>query len=143
MNTIDNTLAKHGLTPEELPKKISNKITHIADTEDQLAATKAELEVETDEEVKLEMVDTIDKATAYLEEFTEQVVSEIEAFVLSKQSPPDDANPPIVPTPAPKPVTETHGNEAPKKKGAGALPWVIGLSLLVVTLGAVNVMREK
>jgi hypothetical protein len=140
MNIIDNTLAKHGLTKDTIPKKTSNKIDYLEETKEQLNMTKAELEIETDDEVKAEMNDTIEKATAFVDDLSQNIVAEIEAFVESK-NPPAEQNPPA-PIQAPKP-NEPAGNEAPKKKGAGAMPWIIGGVLLVLTLGAVNVMQEK
>lgn len=142
MNIIDSALEKHGLTRDELPKKISNKIHYLEETEEQLEATKADFEIEDDAEVKAEMQQTIDQAVDYIAKLSEHISGEIEAFVAERKAAAEGKQGNGAPTPAPKPPVETQGNEAPKKKG-GALPWIIGGVLLVLTLGAVNVMQEK
>ena len=139
MNIIDNTLAKHGLTQDELPKKVQIRIDHILETQEEIAATKADLKVETDEDIKQEMIETIEKAEEYVETLTQQVVQTIEEMVEAakdKQQPPAPAPPPIITSAA------SQSQEQPKKKGS-AMPWILGGVLLVLTLGAVNVMSEK
>lgn len=132
MNTITNTLAKHGLTMNELPKKILNKIAFLEETLEELEEAKADLKIEEDDEVRQEMASTIEKSGVLIENVTAEIVNDIEALVASKQ-------PPVAPV---KPVEPPIANTAPKKK-AGALPYIIGGVLLVLTLGAVNVMQEK
>lgn len=140
MNIIDTTLAHFGLTQDELPKKILNKIDYLNQTLEEIELTKADLKIEEDEDTKQEMIDTLEKAEDYVKALTEEIVAIITEIGEAK-----NVAAPAAPAPAP---TSTNSNTASasapteKKKGS-ALPWIIGGVVLVLTLGAVNVMQEK
>lgn len=140
MNIIDTTLAEHGLTKNELPKKVLNKIEHLAETLEDIELSKADLKIEEDEETKEEMIETIEKAENYVEALTEKIVESITEIAEAKNA----AAAPAAPAAPASPNSNTASAAAPtqKKKGS-ALPWIIGGVVLVLTLGAVNVMQEK
>lgn len=136
MNIINNTLAKHGLRKNELPQKVINRINYLEETQEELDESKADLKVETDEEVREEMIETIAKAESYLVTLTEEVVEMIKAVAEAKK-PAQTPQAPAQNVPA-----SNQPPAEPKKKGS-ALPWLVGGVLLVLTLGAVNIMQEK
>jgi hypothetical protein len=136
MITIDSTLEKHGLTQDELPKSVRNKIAHLAELHADIEASKADLETEDDAEVKKEMQDTIAQGGAYAKELEEEIIERIEELKAK-----DDGEPtPAASTSTPQAKTDNQGQ--PKKSGA-ALGWIVGGVLLVLTLGAVNTMSKK
>lgn len=141
MNTIDLLLAKHGLTQDELPKKVTNKMKHLYETIEDIELSKADLKIEEDEETKQEMIETIEKAESYVEALSEEIIESITQIGEAKNAAAASA----VPAAAPASTnSNTASASAPteKKKGS-ALPWIIGGVVLVLTLGAVNVMQEK
>lgn len=141
MNIIDTLLAEHGLTQDELPKKVTNKMKHLYETIEDIELSKADLKIEEDEETKQEMIETIEKAESYVEALSEEIIESITQIGEAKNA----AAAPAAPAAAPASTnSNTARASAPteKKKGS-ALPWIIGGVVLVLTLGAVNVMQEK
>ena len=141
MNIIDTLLAQHGLTQDELPKKVTNKMKHLYETIEDIELSKADLKIEEDEETKQEMIETIEKAESYVEALSEEIIESITQIGEAKNA----AAAPAAPAAAPASTnSNTASASAPteKKKGS-ALPWIIGGVVLVLTLGAVNVMQEK
>jgi len=55
----------------------------------------------------------------------------------------NNASPAPAPAPEPKPATPPSSNPEPKKKGIGFGTFIIGAAVLIVTAGAVNMMRNK
>lgn len=141
MNTIDLLLAQHGLTQDELPKKVTNKMKHLYETIEDIELSKADLKIEEDEETKQEMIETIKKAESYVEALSEEIIESITQIGEAKNAAAASAAPAAAPAST---NSNTASASAPteKKKGS-ALPWIIGGVVLVLTLGAVNVMQEK
>lgn len=139
MNTIDSALEKHGLTQDELPKSLRNKIAHLKELHEDIDASKADLETEDDAEVKQEMQETIENGIAFAKELEEEIVERISEFKAKD----DDGNgqPPAAASTS-TPQAKTDSQDKPKKSGA-ALGWIVGGVLLVLTLGAVNTMAKK
>lgn len=141
MNTIDLLLAQHGLTQDELPKKVTNKMKHLYETIEDIELSKADLKIEEDVETKQEMIETIEKAESYVEALSEEIIESITQIGEAKNAAAASAAPAAAPAST---NSNTASASAPteKKKGS-ALPWIIGGVVLVLTLGAVNVMQEK
>ena len=138
--TIDSTLEKHGLTQDELPKSLRNKIAHLAELHADIEASKADLETEDDAEVKGEMIDTIAQGGAYAKELEEEIIERIEELKAKDDA--DDKGQPAPAASTSTPQAKTDNQGQPKKSGA-ALGWIVGGVLLVLTLGAVNTMSKK
>jgi hypothetical protein len=147
MNNITIELEKLGLPKRELPKALINKINHYDDIVDTLGKTRTEHENEEDEEVKKEMAEKIEEAEEYLSSLEEDIIAIIQDLQAKldeenskkndEPTPPiDEPKPPTPPTPPTPPIDE------PKKK-SGALKWVVGGAILLLTLGAVNTMNRE
>jgi hypothetical protein len=153
MNNILNTLKKHGLEQDELPKVIINKIAHLEEIQSDLAETNDELKTETDEQMRKEMRATIVKAENYIEDLQENIVVMIEDYAEEKES--GGGSEPIRRVPIRRtennvrPYTlngtplQPTANNLPTKKKSNALAWIFGGVVLVLTLGAVNTMSKQ
>jgi hypothetical protein len=158
MNNILNTLKKHGLEQDELPKVIINKIAHLEEIQSDLAETNDELKTETDEQMRKEMRATIVKAENYIEDLQENIVAMIEDYAEEKES--GAGSEPIRREPIRRePIRRTENNvrpytlngtplqptanNLPTKKKSNALAWIFGGVVLVLTLGAVNTMSKQ
>lgn len=140
MNTIDSALEKHGLTQDELPKSLRNKIAHLAELHEDIEASKKDLETEEDKEVKEEMQETIAQGINFAKELEEEIVERIEELKAKDNA--DDKGQPEPAASTSTPQAKTDNQDKPKKSGA-ALGWIVGGVLLVLTLGAVNTMSKK
>ena len=145
MDIIEKALEAKGLTFEELPKKLQNKINFLDELQETMKTTEEELKAETDEEVREEMREAILKSQKLSDKLVSEITSEVNAH---EQSDDDDTQaPPVVRRPmGNRPVYRASVEEddeiKPKKKGA-ALGWIIGGVVLVLTLGAVNTMSNN
>jgi hypothetical protein len=144
MDIIEKALEVKGLTFEELPKKLQNKINFLDELQETMKTTEEELKAETDEEVREEMREAILKSQKLSDKLVSEITSEVNAH---EQSDDDTQAPPVVRRPmGNRPVYRASVEEddeiKPKKKGA-ALGWIIGGVVLVLTLGAVNTMSNN
>lgn len=145
MDIIEKALEAKGLTLEELPKRLQNKINFLDELQETMTTTQEELQAETDEEVREEMRDAILKSQKLSDKLISEITSEVNAH---GQKQDDEETQRVVRRPmGNRPILRTSDEDdkeeaKPKKKGA-ALGWIIGGVVLVLTLGAVNTMSNK
>lgn len=133
MNKIIQTLKQFKLSEEELPENIQDRIEHI---EQLVVAHNAYVDkLEEQDEVSEDEEKAVEAQSEKIDLIDKKVSQEIIAFVNSKKP---------EPTPEPKPTNEPTPHVAPKdeKKGNGVGWAIFGAIALVVTLGAVNVMKK-
>lgn len=133
MNKIIQTLKQFKLSEEELPENIQDRIEHI---EQLVVAHNAYVDkLEEQEEVSEDEEKAVEAQSEKIDLIDKKVSQEIIAFVNSKKP---------EPTPEPKSTNEPTPHVAPKdeKKGSGVGWAIFGAIALVVTLGAVNVMKK-
>lgn len=137
MNKIIQTLKQFKLTEEELPENIQDRIEHI---EQLVVAHNAYVDkLEEQDEVSEEEEKAVEAQSEKIDLIDTKVSQEIIAFVKSKKPEP---TPDPIPTPEPKIETTAHVAPKDEKKGNGVGWAIFGAIALVVTLGAVNVMKK-
>jgi len=142
MKRINETLAKIGCGITDLPEQIQERIESIEKLKVQIDEAQKEYDENPTEEVKTKLDDVSDYYEDYILETCETLeewnVGTITKKEEAKAKAIADAErkqaPAPVVTPAPEPV---------KKKGIGLGGIIIGVAVLAITLGAVNVMKDK
>jgi hypothetical protein len=131
----DNKINVDGL-PQKLVKAIENAKKHHADWEQ----AKGELTEESSEEEVLE----VQELAEVVNDYNENILEAIQKFLEANKNPDPDPAPDPAPIPTPKPKEDPTPHVAPKeeKKGNGVGWAIFGAIALVVTLGAVNVMKK-
>lgn len=133
MKKIESLLKDNGIDvstlPNKLQKAIENSQKHYAEWEELNNA----LNAESTEDEKLE----VDEFRETVESFNESILDAINSFM-------EESKPEPKPEPKPTPTPEPTPHVAPKdeKKGNGVGWAIFGALALVVTLGAVNVMKK-
>jgi len=149
MNKVIQTLKQFKLSEEELPEKIQDRIEHL---EQLVVAHNLFIDkLEAQDEVTEEEEKAVETQSEKIDLLDDKISKEIIAFQKSKTPDPKPSNEPTpdpTPTPTPnptsKPKEDPTPNVAPKeeKKGNGVGWAIFGAIALVVTLGAVNVMKK-
>ena len=144
MKRINETLAKIGCGITDLPEQIQERIESIEKLKVQIDEAQKEYDENPTEEVKAKLDDVSDYYEDYIletcetiEEWNEWMITkkeEAKAKALADAERKKAPAPAPVVTPAPEPV---------KKKGIGLGGIIIGVAVLAITLGAVNVMKDK
>jgi Fe2+ transport system protein B len=155
MTEINKILAQYKLTIDELPNRIQQKINYFGELKNDLEETQKELAEEKDEETRKEIRSAILEAESVYEEVLGDIAEEISEFAEEKANherkvaAQRQAAAQRQKEEKPKPTQQNQGtpdaktdNTKPQKK-SGVLGWFIGGAILVVTLGAVNVMNRK
>ena len=141
MNKIIQTLKQFKLSEEELPENIQDRIEHI---EQLVVAHNLFVDkLEEQDEVSEEEEKAVEAQSEKIDLLDTKVSKEIIAFAKSKTpdpTPTPTPTPDPTPTPTPDPIPQVTPKEEKKGNGVG---WAIfGAIALVVTLGAVNVMKK-
>ena len=139
MNKIIQTLKQFKLSEEELPEKIQDRIEHM---EQLVVAHNAFVDkLEEQDEVTEEEEKAVEEQSSRIDALDAKISSEIKAFAESKKpEPTPEPKPEPKPTPTPEPTPHVEPKDEKKSNGVG---WAIfGAIALVVTLGAVNVMKK-
>jgi cell division septation protein DedD len=139
MNKIIQTLKQFKLSEEELPEKIQDRIEHM---EHLVVAHNAFVDkLEEQDEVTDEEEKAVEEQSSRIDALDAKISSEIKAFAESKKpEPTPEPKPEPKPTPTPEPTPHVEPKDEKKSNGVG---WAIfGAIALVVTLGAVNVMKK-
>jgi hypothetical protein len=151
MNKVIQTLKQFKLSEEELPEKIQDRIEHL---EQLIVAHNLFIDkLESQEEVTEEEEKAVETQSEKIDLLDDKISKEIIAFQKSKTPDPKPSNEPTpdpaptptpTPNPTPKPKEDPTPHVAPKdeKKGNGVGWAIFGAIALVVTLGAVNVMKK-
>lgn len=157
MTEINKILAQNKLSIDEVPNRIHQKINYFEELKTDLIETKKELESEKDEATRKEIRKAILEAESLYEEVLGDIADEISEFAEEKQQ--HDAK--VAAQAAAAEKAEKEKEEAAKNQAAnqpnpnaqkdtskpqkksGMLGWFIGGAILVVTLGAVNVMNRR
>jgi hypothetical protein len=142
MKKITDILQEKNVKVNSLPENIQSAIENSINLYDDIQNLDATLTDESTEEEKFELVEMKDTH----EEFNESIVGAIENFQKETEAkkkaekkneePPTPATAPA-PTPVPTPAPEE------KKKGIGFGTFILGAAVLLVTAGAVNMMKNK
>lgn len=157
MTEINKILAQNKLSIDELPNRIHQKINYFEELKTDLIETKKELESEKDEETRKEIRKAILEAESLYEEVLGDIADEISEFAEEKHEHDKKVAAQAQAASAAKAQKEKEAAEQaqsqttpdaktdttkPQKK-SGMLGWFIGGAILVVTLGAVNVMNRR
>ena len=138
MKKITVILQEKNVKVNSLPENIQSAIENSINLFDDIQNLEATLTDESTDEEKAEFVEMKDTH----EEFNESIVGAIENFqketeVKKKAEKKNEEPPTPVPTPVPTPAPEE------KKKGIGFGTFILGAAVLLVTAGAVNMMKNK
>jgi hypothetical protein len=143
MNKIIQTLKQFKLSEEELPENIQDRIEHI---EQLVVAHNLFVDkLEEQDEVSEEEEKAVEAQSEKIDLLDTKVSKEIIAFAKSKTpDPTPKVNVPPTPDPTPTPTPDPIPQITPKEEKKGSsVGWAIfGAIALVVTLGAVNVMKK-
>lgn len=141
MKNITTILQEKNVKVDTLPDNIQSAIENSMNLFEDIQTLEDTLTEESTDEEKAEFTEL--KQTH--EDFNEQILGAIENFqeeLEAKNKAQKNASPAPAPVPAPKPPTPPS-NPEPKKKGIGFGTFIIGAAVLIVTAGAVNMMRNK
>lgn len=135
MKKIESLLADNNVNVSELPKQLQKAIVnsqkHYAEWEE----LNNGLTDESSDEERAE----VDDLRETVEGFNESIMEAVENF-LEDSKPKPEPKPEPKPTPTPDPTPHVAPKDEKKSNGVG---WAIfGAIALVVTLGAVNVMKK-
>ena len=139
MKNITTILQEKNVKVDTLPDNIQSAIENSMNLFEDIQTLEDTLTEESTDEEKAEFTEL--KQTH--EDFNEQILGAIDNFqeeLEAKNKAQKNASP--APAPAPKPPTPPS-NPEPKKKGIGFGTFIIGAAVLIVTAGAVNMMRNK
>ena len=137
-------LAKIGCGITDLPEQIQERIESIEKWKVQIDEAQKEYDENPTEEVKAKLDDVSDYYEDYILE-TCETIEEWNEWMITKK---EEAKAKAIAdaerkkAPAPAPVV-TPAPEPVKKKGIGLGGIIIGVAVLAITLGAVNVMKDK
>jgi hypothetical protein len=142
MKKITDILQEKNVKVNSLPENIQSAIENSINLFDDIQNLEATLTDESTDEEKAEFVEMKDTH----EEFNESIVGAIENFqketeVKKKAEKKNEEPPTPAPAPAPTPVPTPAPEE--KKKGIGFGTFILGAAVLLVTAGAVNMMKNK
>jgi len=138
MKRINETLAKIGCGITDLPEQIQERIESIEKLKVQIDEAQKEYDENPTEEVKAKLDDVSDYYEDYILETCETIEEWNEWMITKKEEAKADAERKQAPAPTPAPAPEPV-----KKKGIGLGGIIIGVAVLAITLGAVNVMKDK
>jgi hypothetical protein len=134
MNKLDNTISK--FSHLEIPQSILDMKEDYLFFEESLSEKKDEFEVSEDEEEK----ERIESDIFAIQRAQEKLMAKAEAKLIELNESFKQTKPNLEPKPNPDPTPQVSPIEEKKGNGVG---WAIfGAIALVVTLGAVNVMKK-
>lgn len=136
MTTIDQNISSLGLSMAELPQELVARIDYLQEVRESLAGTKTEYAEETDPETREEMLQNINEGESFIAEYEGDILESLKEFHSEKNRAAIDATHPNGGNPAP------NGEEKPKATGNG-WKWALGVGLTILTLGAVNMMKNS
>jgi|LakMenE18May11ns_1017448.scaffolds.fasta_scaffold9865231_2 hypothetical protein len=142
MKNITTILQEKNVKVDTLPDNIQSAIENSMNLFEDIQTLEDTLTEESTDEEKAEFNEL--KETH--EDFNEQILGAIDNFqeeLEAKKKAQNNASPAPAPAPEPKPATPPSSNPEPKKKGIGFGTFIIGAAVLIVTAGAVNMMRNK
>ena len=142
MKNITTILKEKNVKVDTLPDNIQSAIENSMNLFEDIQTLEETLTEESTDEEKAEFTEL--KQTH--EDFNEQILGAIDNFqeeLEAKKKAQNNASPAPSPAPEPKPATPPPSNPEPKKKGIGFGTFIIGAAVLIVTAGAVNMMRNK
>jgi hypothetical protein len=146
MKRIHEKLATIGCGITDLPEQIQERIQSIEKLKVQIDEAQKEYDENPTEEVKAKLDDVSEYYEDYVEE-TCEIIEDWNNWLISKKEEAEaeakakakaDAERQQQP-PAPAKTEEV----APKKKGIGLGGIILGVAVLAITMGAVNVMKDK
>lgn len=155
MTEINKILGQNKLSIDELPNRIHQKINYFEELKADLIETKKELESEKDETTRKEIRKAILEAESVYEEVLGDIAEEISEFAEEKhehdkkvaaqaQAKANAEKEKEAAAQAQAQTTPDAKTDTTKpQKKSGMLGWFIGGAILVVTLGAVNVMNKR
>ena len=142
MKNITTILQEKNVKVDTLPDNIQSAIENSMNLFEDIQTLEDTFTEESTDEEKAEFNEL--KETH--EDFNEQILGAIDNFqeeLEAKKKAQNNASPAPAPAPEPKPATPPSSNPEPKKKGIGFGTFIIGAAVLIVTAGAVNMMRNK
>ena len=154
MERIKETLASIGCGITDLPEQIQERISSVEKLKVQIDEAQKEYDENPTEEVGVKLEDVSNYYEDYVletcemseewhnwmikekaeEEEEQKAKAKAKADAEAKKVPAPTPSRTPAPTPAPEPV---------KKKGIGLGGIILGVAVLAITLGAVNVMKDK
>jgi hypothetical protein len=142
MERIKQTLANIGCGITDLPEQIQERITSIEKLKLQIDEAQKEYDENPTEEVGVKLEDVSNYYEDYVVE-TCEIMDDWNNWVIEQKAEKEqkaktDAEAKKAPAPAPTPASEPV-----KKKGIGLGGIILGVAVLAITLGAVNVMKDK
>ena len=142
MERIKKTLATIGCGITDLPEQIQERITSIEKLKLQIDEAQKEYDENPTEEVGVKLEDVSNYYEDYVVE-TCEIMDDWNTWVIEQKAEKEqkaktDAEAKKAPAPAPTPAPEPV-----KKKGIGLGGIILGVAVLAITLGAVNVMKDK
>lgn len=152
MTEINKILAQNKLAIDELPNRIQQKIDYFEELKTDLDETKKELASENDEATRKEIRKAILEAESLYEEVLGDIADEISEFAEEKhehdakfaaQAAAAQRQKQAAPQAHTQPTPNAKSDTPKQQKKSGMLGWFIGGAILVVTLGAVNVMNKR
>jgi hypothetical protein len=142
MERIKKTLATIGCGITDLPEQIQERITSIEKLKLQIDEAQKEYDENPTEEVGVKLEDVSNYYEDYVVE-TCEIMDDWNNWVIEQKAEKEqkaktDAEAKKTAAPAPTPAPEPV-----KKKGIGLGGIILGVAVLAITLGAVNVMKDK
>lgn len=144
MERIKQTLANIGCGITDLPEQIQERITSIEKLKLQIDEAQKEYDENPTEEVGVKLEDVSNYYEDYVVE-TCEIMDDWNNWVIEQKAEKEqkaktDAEAKKAPAPA---SATTPAPEPVKKKGIGLGGIILGVAVLAITLGAVNVMKDK
>jgi hypothetical protein len=162
MTNVNQFLSAKRIDKNELPNRIQQQIDYYENLLEDIDKTKEELKSEEDETIRKEIRQAIIEGESVATNIFTDIQNSVEEFVARKkqseqkeadklkkeEQAKNEAKPQGTPNAnvkskqenKPKPTAQTDDNKPQKKSMLG---WVIGGTVLLLTLGAVNVLNRK
>jgi len=134
METINEAIKSKGLTPKKLPQEIKDRIKELkSEVQEYNAAVRKYDESPDQDDVEEKRLDDWENDIA---DKTTEIIQQINDY--------EEPQPEPAPAPTPEPAPVPDPTPAPEPKKDSSVGWLIfGGAVLILTVGAVNLMKKR